>query len=110
MYMAPEIIANQPYQGTSIDIFALGVAILVLRAKRYPFDQASLADKNYRLLQEKPDEFWGPYKERCHISDDLTLLLSGMLQSEPSGRPTMADVIGSQWMRGDVATQEQFQE
>ena len=39
-YMAPEIVNEEPYQGQDIDLFALGVMMLVLRLMDYPFDVA----------------------------------------------------------------------
>ena len=50
MYMAPEIIAGEPYQGTTIDIFSLGVTMLVMRSRRYPFDHAKIEDARYQML------------------------------------------------------------
>ena len=102
--MAPEIIARKPYEGTAIDIFSLGVTFLVARTMTYPFENATTTDYNYMELQHNSADFWAPYKEQYNISDDFIALVSCMLQANPSGRPTMADIIGSKWMRGEVAT------
>ena len=51
MYMAPEIISSDDYQGTNIDIFSLGVTMLVMRTKRYPFGDAIMTDARYSALQ-----------------------------------------------------------
>jgi len=37
MYMAPEIVNKQPYQGSDIDLFAFGVTLMVARLVAYPF-------------------------------------------------------------------------
>lgn len=47
MYMAPEVVAQKPYQGADADIFAFGVMLVVLRLMVYPFDEASRRDKAY---------------------------------------------------------------
>ena len=60
------------------------------------------------LLQNNPEKFWLPFKQHFGIDDDFIVLMSSMMAYEPSGRPTMADMIGSNWMRGEVATSEQF--
>ena len=31
-----------------------------------------------------------------------------LLQPEPAGRATMADIVAHEWMRGEVATDEEF--
>jgi len=33
-----------------------------------------------------------------------------MLALNPTTRPTMADILGHDWMRGEVSTREQFEE
>ena len=50
MYMAPEIVDKQPYQGADVDLFALGVTLMVARLVAYPFNNASLNDDKYKLL------------------------------------------------------------
>ena len=52
MYMAPEVIACQPYQGTTVDMFSLGVAMLVVRTRRYPFNEARISDHKYKSMIE----------------------------------------------------------
>lgn len=42
MYMAPEIVNKQPYQGTDADLFAFGVTLMVARLVNYPFNNASM--------------------------------------------------------------------
>jgi len=32
-----------------------------------------------------------------------------MLAKEPSSRPTMADILGHKWMRGEMMTQQAFE-
>lgn len=40
-YMAPEIIARQPYQGQVVDLFALGVILFILYSGHPPFGAAN---------------------------------------------------------------------
>ena len=80
--------------------------MLVMRICEYPFTQASLGDSTYRTLLEQPIDFWAPIKAKYRVSDDFICLISSMLQHNPAGRPTMVDLIGSKWMRGETATKE----
>ena len=49
-YIAPEIIEGKAYQGASIDIFSVGVTMLIMRTMAYPFNQAATHDKDYMML------------------------------------------------------------
>ena len=60
-YMAPEIEDkryDETYKGVAADIFALGVLLWILHFGQPPFSNASSTDKNYSLLQRKPESFW----------------------------------------------------
>ena len=51
MHMATEIVEGRPYQGADVDIFALGVTLLTVKAMIYPFDSAKLGvDRHYTAL------------------------------------------------------------
>ena len=60
MFMAPEINNNEAYQGTTVDLFALGVILFIMRAGHLPFDQeASKNDIYYKLIiNHRLDLFW----------------------------------------------------
>ena len=45
-YIAPEIVAHQPYSGKDADLFALGVILFTLYAGHPPFNNAAQGD-NY---------------------------------------------------------------
>lgn len=38
-YMAPEIIEQRPYRGTSVDIFAAGVILFIMMTGNMPFEK-----------------------------------------------------------------------
>lgn len=42
------------------------------------------------------------------MSDEFKSLVGLLLAPEPGARPTMADVLGHAWMRGEVATKADF--
>ena len=111
MYMAPEIVNKQPYQGSDVDLFAFGVTLMVARLVAYPFNQACLSDEKYKLLCGADSAlFWKGYKKTIPgLGDDFVNLITGMLQLNPASRPSMADVLGHPWMRGETVTPEQFQ-
>ena len=60
MFMAPEIISGNKYQGPTVDLFALGVILFQMRGGCSPFDNlASKDDMFYKMfVQHKFDNFW----------------------------------------------------
>ena len=108
MYMAPEIVDKRPYQGSDADLFAFGVTLMVARLVAYPFNNASMNDDKYKLLAgENSALFWKGYKKAVPgLTDEFIHLITSMLQYSPAARPTMADVLGSKWMRGETVTQD----
>lgn len=58
-YMAPEIHAKQPYQGSVVDLFATAIITFILYAGTPPFSKADPKDPYFRLLcQNKHETFW----------------------------------------------------
>lgn len=110
MYMSPEIVRKEAYQGSDADLFAFGVTLMVARLVAYPFNQASMSDDKYKQLTGADSHlFWKSYKKNIKgLSDDFINLITIMLSHHPAARPTMADVLGHKWFRGETVTQEQF--
>lgn len=50
---------QQDYQGIKVDIFAIGVVLFILVLGHFPFSNASLSDKYYKLIWDKNYvQFW----------------------------------------------------
>ena len=109
MYMAPEIHDKSvKYQGQDADLFALGVSLFVARTIDYPWKKPDLSsDRAYAKFAADngihADSFWKKYAGN-NLSEDFKNLIENMLAHNPSTRPTMCDILGHQWMRGDVAS------
>ncbi len=57
-YMAPEIVENQPYVGTQVDLFAAGVILFMIRTCKPPFKEPTFLDLHYKFLHEQPKKYW----------------------------------------------------
>jgi len=114
MYMAPEIADRSIlYQGQDADLFALGVALLISKLNDYPWARPDInEDTHYRALAGShgvnSDKFWSLYD--INISDDFKNLIESMLAFDPSSRPTIVDIFGHSWFRGEADSVAQFKQ
>merc|ERR1712051_457127 len=103
-YMAPEILARQPYQGQVVDLFALGVILFILYSGHPPFSMANEEDNYYKLLAtNRSDLFWKAHsnpqrKPEGFYSEEFKDLITCMLQFHPHQRLCIADIIGHPWL------------
>lgn len=50
-YMAPEILQGEPYSGSAVDMFALGVLLFAIVTKTYPFGSKDSLPEGVALVQ-----------------------------------------------------------
>eukprot|EP00201_Polytomella_parva_P024578 CAMPEP_0175045250 /NCGR_PEP_ID=MMETSP0052_2-20121109/4299_1 /TAXON_ID=51329 ORGANISM="Polytomella parva, Strain SAG 63-3" /NCGR_SAMPLE_ID=MMETSP0052_2 /ASSEMBLY_ACC=CAM_ASM_000194 /LENGTH=457 /DNA_ID=CAMNT_0016308721 /DNA_START=334 /DNA_END=1707 /DNA_ORIENTATION=+ len=94
-YMAPEILRNsdeQTYDGVSADVWSCGVILYAMLFGRYPFSKQSsgnmvdaIKNARYTLPSNIP------------ISQPCQDLLRSILVVDPSKRPTVQDILRSEW-------------
>lgn len=112
-YKAPEIIAKKPYNGASVDLFAMGIIIFILYSGHPPFAQAQTFDPHYKhICKEDYDTFWAIHennKPAGFFSDDFKDLITHMLQYDPATRLSIADLAAHPWVQnGHVATLDEI--
>ena len=63
-YMAPEILNREAYQGDSVDLFALGCILFVMRSGAMPFDKTAQAnDEIYKFFAiNRVDKYWATHE------------------------------------------------
>ena len=97
-YMAPEIHEDRPYDGKSVDIFALGVIIFIMMGQNPPFMAANPAtDRYYRLLcSNKNEMFWRLHTKATQRPDGFPLsfinLFEQMVAYNPGERITLEQI------------------
>ena len=92
-YMAPEIILRQPYKGTEVDVFAMGVVLFTLLSGHIPFHSAKKSDKRYSLIMNGDTiSFWKMHskgKIPNFYSKSFMSIIDGMLCFDPTKRLTI---------------------
>lgn len=91
-YAAPELLAGKPYDGTKVDVYALGVTLFTMIHGRYPFystDQKELYDKIWH----------DPVVCASDVTDECADLLRLMLAKDPAERPSMRELKSHPWMQ-----------
>lgn len=81
-YAAPELLRHQPYKGSAVDIWSMGVILYAMLAGRLPFDDH---DMNVMLSKAKRAEYSMPR----HLSIEAQDLIRKILVAQPANRITM---------------------
>jgi len=96
-YCSPELLLGKPYPPTPVDVWALGVSLFVMLAKRFPFDsenpnvlykQATCRDYIQSLVHSSP------------LSDDARDLLMKIFVANPYKRISVADMLHHKFFKG----------
>ena len=110
-FQAPEVInlSIESYRGCIVDLFALGVILFYMYKRAAPFSEARPDDPRYRFIaQNRTDIFWASHDQGgVEDPDDFKALLNQMFQLNPNQRPTLPEIVDSDWNTGQVATHEQ---
>ncbi|KAH7833884.1 hypothetical protein Vadar_010756 [Vaccinium darrowii] len=88
-YLAPEILAKLGYDGAKVDIWSCGIILYTMNAGYLPFNDPNLYWKIYKGEFRCPD--W--------TSPELKRFLSRLLDSSPSTRITVDQIINDPWFR-----------
>jgi carbon catabolite-derepressing protein kinase len=107
--MAPEVLKGN-YNGTKVDIFALGVTLFFMRTAKTPFTVAKVTDSYFKLIiDDKLDKFWSyHYRGRAaginYFGQDFISLVNQMLSIDPSKRPTIQQIKAHPWYKKQAAS------
>lgn len=85
-YMAPELANKKDYNGSEVDVWAMGVVLYAILAGKFPFK-----GENDRDLYKKIAR--GTYQKIPDVSAEANALIGRMLRVNPQERPTAAQVI-----------------
>ncbi|KAK0668583.1 putative serine/threonine-protein kinase [Cercophora samala] len=84
-YAAPELLRHQPYKGSAVDIWSMGVILYVMLAGCLPFDDDDLGAMIQKAKRAE-------YRMPSHLSREAQDLIRRMLVPQPAHRITMAQM------------------
>ncbi|KAL0412279.1 UNVERIFIED_CONTAM: CBL-interacting serine/threonine-protein kinase [Sesamum latifolium] len=91
-YVAPEVLTDKGYDGTSSDVWSCGVILFVLMAGYLPFDEPNLVAL-YRRIQKA--EFSFP----SWFSSGAKRLIRRILDPNPLTRITISEILENEWFK-----------
>ena len=111
-YKCPEIYTKSGYKGVEADIFSLGVVLFSLITRSYGFITSEKSDPYYnhifymfdinnKINEEKVELYWDSIKKQItrEFSKEFKELYLKMVAFIPSKRPSIEEILNSEWMR-----------
>ncbi len=108
-YLCPELNNRRCYNPHKADIFAAGISLFILFFGHPPFHEALLSNKYYNAFVRENDAFWKFHQNHgqlTHLSNELKMLLNGMLDNNPIKRLDIEQIEQFAWIRESVDEEE----
>lgn len=102
-YVAPEILSNRGYDGSTSDIWSCGVILYVILTGYLPFD-----DRNLAVLYQKI--FKGDAQIPKWLSQGAQNMIRRILDPDPLTRITIAGIRAHEWFKQDYTPTEPVEE
>ena len=102
-YIAPEIIADEGYEGFFADLWSLGVVLYAMLCGTVPFKAPNM--KELHVLIKK-----GDYKFPVEISKESKDLIQKLLVLNPADRLSIPEVLAHPWVKEDDDEEEESED
>ena len=98
-YTAPEVLANQPYDGILADIFSLGQLLFILVTGQFGFKSSTPNDHFYGLIMAQNLNHYWQLIANHNLSQEFKDLFIRMVNPNPAQRPTINQILNDAWMQ-----------
>lgn len=106
-YLAPEVLGMKAYDPCPTDVWSTAIIFCCMVIKRFPWKLPKMSDQSYRLFVMDPNDedeemktrTKGPYRLLRLLPHHSRLLISRMLELDPTKRFTMEQVVQDDFMR-----------
>ena len=96
-YFAPEIFKSK-YDGLMVDIFNLGIVLLILLSASQNICTLITNENAKKLYKKKYEDFWSAiYKKKEEVSIKCKKLFFDMTSYDPTKRPNIDQVLSNDW-------------
>lgn len=107
-YMAPEVLAGEPYRGEDADLFAASVILFILVTQHPPFIRAEETDRFYKAISNgRWDKFWDVHSD-LPLSKSFIDFFSKMANPDPEDRMTLSEIKAHKWFKGSVPSSDEI--
>ncbi|XP_051024046.1 sperm motility kinase 4A-like [Acomys russatus] len=89
---APECFLHQPYDGTKVDTWNMGVLLYFMVTGTLPFEGTTFQELGSQVLL-------GRYDVPSYLSQELQDIIRCLLTVNPTERPTLKDIMEHPWLR-----------
>lgn len=96
-YSAPELLLGEPYDGTKVDVWGLGLMLYILIYGGNPFMQIN---DNETLTKILDCSFATPPKS--NVDEDVIELLRSLIRRDPESRSTIDAIMKHKWVANIV--------
>lgn len=90
-FAAPELLQAKQYTGPEVDVWSFGIVLYVLVCGKVPFDDQSMPQLHAKI--KKGHVEYPPW-----LTPECRNLISRMLNTDPSQRATLAEIMVHPWM------------
>jgi serine/threonine protein kinase len=90
-FAAPELLQAKAYTGPEVDVWSFGIVLYVLVCGKVPFDDQSMPQLHAKI--KKGHVEYPPW-----LTPECRNLISRMLNTDPSQRATLAEIMTHPWM------------